>query len=69
MRMLKIVAALLLSVVAVYVFALTYRYEPVAGSQTNLGTITVWDRWNNRVCIVSIAKENKPVCSVEQLKY
>lgn len=52
---------------SLYSLALTYRYEPVAGSQTALGTISVWDRWNNRVCVVSIAKNNIPLCSVDDL--
>jgi hypothetical protein len=51
-----------------YLLALNYRYEPVAGSQTAMGTISVWDRWHNRVCVVSISLGNKPVCTIEQMK-
>ena len=51
-----------------YVLALNYRYEPVAGSGSAPGTISVWDRWNNRVCLASYALGGKPICSAEELR-
>lgn len=50
-----------------YLLALTYRYEPVAGAQTPAGTISVWDRWNNRVCVSSISTGGPPMCSLQEL--
>lgn len=66
MRVTKILIGLV-TLFAIYLLALNYRYEPIAGSQTNLGTIVVWDRWYNRVCVVSIGAGNKPMCSIQQM--
>lgn len=66
--MLKKILAIFIVIFVGYLLALLYRYEPIAGSQTNLGTISVWDRWHNKVCVVSIAQNNnKPMCSIEEL--
>jgi hypothetical protein len=67
MKTYKIIIAFVGSFFILYLLALTYRYEPVAGSQTNLGTISVWDRWYNRVCIVSIGASNKPMCNIQDM--
>ena len=56
-----------IAVLAGYLLALNYRYEPVAGSQTGMGTISVWDRWHNRVCVVSVALGNKPLCTLDEM--
>lgn len=67
MRNIKTIIALFSLFFILYSLALTYRYEPIAGSQNTIGTISVWDRWKNRVCIVAIGKGNRPMCSLEEM--
>lgn len=42
------------------------RYAPVGG--TGMQTVTVWDRWERRVCVVVMVRDAKRLdCSLDEL--
>jgi hypothetical protein len=49
---------------AMLVIAHLLRYEPM-GSANNAQLATVWDRWLQRVCLISFLKDNRLSCSVD----
>lgn len=59
-------AGLFLVALAVAGAAYGLRYAPVQGG--GLDMVTVWDRWEQRVCVVSLPLGNRVICDVAGLR-
>jgi hypothetical protein len=58
-----------LAVFVIFGLFLWTRYEPVSVSVgSSLGSIVVWDRWNNRACVVGANTEQKVVCTYTEIE-
>ncbi|MEL7939531.1 MULTISPECIES: hypothetical protein [Pseudomonas] len=57
--------ALLLSIWAIAVVAaMMLRYTPAGGDAQY---VFLWDRWENRVCLVSIGNPSRVICDLRSL--
>lgn len=56
----------LVAAVAAYAVA-SSRYSPIPTVSTSLEAAYVWDRWKSRLCLVSMALGNRPLCSLDEM--
>lgn len=58
----------ILAVVAVIEFMIMFRYEPIPTPESSIGNVVVWDRFKQRLCMVSVALHNRPLCSLDEIQ-
>ena len=57
---------LCLAAAAILLLVYLFRYQAMPSPV--LGEITLFDRWTQRVCVVSLRTSNKIACSLEELQ-